>query len=67
MAGDLSHQSAPGFHDFTLGELTLLALGLWVIGEQDRVDHQLMPEYRGLQARLSVTLQTRVAEATSDG
>jgi hypothetical protein len=51
----------PGFADFTLGELLLL--GLWVIGQEDRVDHGLMPEYRGLSARLQVAVQRKVVDS----
>lgn len=47
----------------TLGELQLVALGLWVIGEENRVDLQLMPEYRGLCARVQVAVQREVVNA----
>lgn len=51
-----------GFTGFTLGELQLLALGLWVLGEQDRVDRELLIDHSGLCARLLVALQRKVVE-----
>lgn len=51
-----------GFSDFTLGEVQLLALGLWVIGDLGMVDHELHDYFDGLKARLRVAAQRKVAE-----
>lgn len=44
----------------SLGEVQLLLLGLWVIGDENRVDPRLETEYRwlitGLRARANETI-----------
>ena len=52
----------PRFASFSLAEVHLLALGLWVLGEENRVDHKLMPDYRTLRTQAQVALGKRVAE-----
>jgi hypothetical protein len=55
--------TVPGpFDQFTLSELQLLALGLWVIGEEERVDKALLIDWSGLVARIRWALQHKVAE-----
>lgn len=42
---------------FSLAELQLLALGLWVIGDENRVDWKLMPDYKQLRVDIQRGLQ----------
>ncbi len=44
----------------TLGELQLLQLGLWVIGEENRVDFKLMPTYDALLEKLRTASQRKI-------
>jgi hypothetical protein len=41
------------FAKLTLGERQLLLLGLWIIGEQDRVDPRLLEEWGWLKNALA--------------
>jgi hypothetical protein len=61
---ELREQSnGAGFAGFTLGELQLLLLGLWILGEENRVDQGLMREHGSLTARLSIAVQRKTVEA----
>jgi hypothetical protein len=45
----------------TLAELQLLMLGIWVIGEENRVDPRVMAEYGWLSKSLSGLANERAA------
>jgi hypothetical protein len=51
-----------GFEGFTLGELQLMLLGLWVLGENEQVDKGLIADWRGLIARLRIAVQAKLVE-----
>jgi len=50
------------FLEFNLAELQLLALGLWIIGDENRVDPELLIYWHGLRARIAFALQRKVIE-----
>lgn len=47
--------------NFTLAEVQLLQQGLWIIGEQNRVDLNVMQDYRHLVAQLKVACSVQVS------
>ena len=47
---------------FTLGELQLLQLGLWIIGEQNRVDFNLVGDQFRLRTQLKTALKKKVSK-----
>ena len=47
------------FNELTLGEVQLLLLGLWVIGDQNRVDLQLLLEFQTLVAQLKIAAEAK--------
>jgi len=49
----------------TLGELQLLQLGLWVIGEESRVDFKLMGTYDALLRKLRDAAQRKIEREVS--
>jgi hypothetical protein len=58
----LGPQPLGPFDQFSLGELQLLALGLWVLGEQERVDRGLVADWQGLVARIQLAVQRKLVE-----
>ncbi len=44
----------------TLAELQLLQLGLWLLGQQDRVDKALLPVWHELNASVTLAIQVKL-------
>lgn len=63
MAKRFSELHHKRWNNFTLGELQLIQLGLWVLGEENRVDFKLVGDHLRLRTQLKVALERRVAES----
>jgi hypothetical protein len=54
------------FAQFSLAEVQLLLLGLWIIGEENRVDPRLNTEYGWLLNALSANAQGTAGQMLND-